>query len=71
MNISFASAQGSGKANEDGAGATSSCAVVLDGITSPPGLEGQGRRHSRRWPAGGASGAVLGAVAAVAAVPSS
>ena len=34
MNISLASAQGSGKANEDWVGATRSCAIVLDGITS-------------------------------------
>jgi hypothetical protein len=49
MNISFASVQGSGKASEDWAGATSSCAVVLDGITSPPGLEDTGCIHGTPW----------------------
>jgi len=49
MNISLASAQGSGSKNEDWAGATPSVAVVLDGITSPPGLEETGCSHGTPW----------------------
>jgi hypothetical protein len=49
VNVSFASAKGSGSHNEDWAGATSSVVVVLDGITSPPGMEETGCRHGTPW----------------------
>jgi hypothetical protein len=49
VNVSFASAKGSGSHNEDWVGATSSVAVVLDGITSPPGMEDTGCSHGTPW----------------------
>jgi hypothetical protein len=49
VNISLASVQGSGSENEDWAGATPSVAVVLDGITSPPGMEETGCSHGTPW----------------------
>jgi len=49
VNVSFATAQGSGNHNEDWVGATSSVAVVLDGITSPPGMEQTGCSHGTPW----------------------
>jgi hypothetical protein len=49
VNVSFASEKGSGAHNEDWAGATSSVAIILDGITSPPGMETTGCRHGTPW----------------------
>jgi hypothetical protein len=49
MNVSFASAKGSGIANEDWVGATASVAVVLDGITTPPGMADTGCTHGTTW----------------------
>src|SRR5262245_37958196 len=49
MNVSFASAKGSGDVNEDWVGATQSIAVVLDGITTPPGMGDVGCTHGTPW----------------------
>jgi hypothetical protein len=49
MNVSFASAKGSGEVNEDWVGATQSIAIVLDGITTPPGMGDVGCSHGTPW----------------------
>jgi hypothetical protein len=49
MNVSFASAKGSGDVNEDWVGTTQSIAVVLDGITTPPGMGDVGCAHGTPW----------------------
>jgi hypothetical protein len=49
MNVSFATAQGSGTNNEDWTGASRSVAVVLDGITTPPGMDDTGCTHGTPW----------------------
>jgi hypothetical protein len=49
MKVSFASERGSGEVNEDWVGATQSIAVVLDGITTPPGMGDVGCVHGTPW----------------------
>jgi hypothetical protein len=59
MNVSFASAKGSGDVNEDWVGATESIAIVLDGITTPPGMGDVGCTHGTPWLVAGIGSSVL------------
>ncbi|MFC7326820.1 protein phosphatase 2C domain-containing protein [Marinactinospora rubrisoli] len=63
MQVSYASAQGTGAHNEDHAAAGTDWAFVLDGATAPPGVD-TGCRHGVRWLVAQLAGALTAELAA-------